>query len=154
MDLTAVYQKTPRGEEEIRTRKAKLAPKLRTMLILMDGTKPLAELQDVAKRLAVPEDFVAALTAQGLIAPVGGAPAAPVGPAAEFAKFSAARRFMNDTVVNAIGLRSFFLTLKIEKCNSRQELADLLEDYGKALAKGFAPEEAAVLGERMRELLA
>ena len=67
--------------------------------------------------------------------------------------FSAAQRFMNDTVVNALGMRAFFLTLKIEKCASRRELAALIEDYTKAITKGAGAEEAAVLSERVRELL-
>lgn len=167
MEPNAVFQKTAKGEEEIRTRAAKLAPKLRTMLILVDGTKTVGELRAVAERLAVGEDFIAALSQHGLIAPASAspsaAPAAAEAPGAapvattrqerEFARFRAAQRFMNDTVVNALGLRSFFLTLKIDKCNTREDLSGLVEDYQKALAKGFSEAEAAVLLERMRELL-
>ena len=60
---------------------------------------------------------------------------------------------MNDSVVNALGMRAFFLTLKIEGCSNTGELANLLDDYSKAIEKGSGPEAAAVLTERARELL-
>jgi len=162
MDPNVVYHKTRKGEDEIKARGAKLPQKVRTMLILIDGTRSAAQLGSVAKQLGVAEDFIGILEGQGLIAAAAaaqgsasGAPAqaAPAAPQAEFQRFSRAQRFMNDTVVNALGMRSFFLTLKIEKCSSRAELASLLDDYGKAIAKGAGAEEAAVLVERAREML-
>ena len=161
MDANAVYQKTGKGEEEIRTRAAKLDQKLRNILILVDGSKTVGQLQGVAARLGLTQDAVGQLEKLGLVSPVGGAAARPVAAAAqgaapgdEVGRFMAAQKFMNDTVVNALGMRGFFLTLKIEKCASRAELAELLDDYGKAIAKGSGNETAAVLTERARELLA
>src|SRR4051812_17674857 len=101
MDTNAVYQKTPKGEDEIKTRNAKLPQKLRTMLILVDGTKTGGELQGVAQRLGITEDYIGTLEAQGLITRIGGsaaaAPRAAEGPKDEVQRFSAAQRFMNDT---------------------------------------------------------
>ena len=162
MDSTAVYRKTRKGEEEIKTRSAKLAQKLRTLLILIDGTKKLVELQEVAKRLGIPEDSLAALETQGLIeraaaaAPAAAPGAAPGAPPAgsEVERFQGAQRFMNDTVVNALGIRSFFFVLKLEKCGTRAELREILGDYGKAIEKGAGAAEAAVLAEHARALLA
>src|SRR4051794_23830109 len=155
MDTNAVYQKTPKGEDEIKTRNAKLPQKQRTMLILIDGTKTFAQLQAISQRLGITEDYLGALEAQGLIARIGGAAASvgAEGPKDEVQRFSAAQRFMNDTVVNALGMRAFFLTLKIEKCSSRGELAELLDDYAKAITKGQGAESAAVLTDQARELL-
>jgi len=159
MDANAVYQKTGKGDDEIRTRAGKLDQKLRNILILVDGTKTAGQLQAVAARLGMTQDVIGQLATLGLIAPAGGAArpaAAPAGgplPGDEVARFMAAQKFMNDTVVNALGMRGFFLTLKIEKCSSRAELTGLLDDYGKAIAKGSGNEAAAVLAERARELL-
>lgn len=157
MDATIVYRRTPKGEDEIKTRAAKLAPKLRTMLIMIDGTKTAGQLQPVAERLGLGAEYASALEQDGFISlgaakPGGGA--APAAPKDEVARFSAAQRFMNDTAVNALGMRSFFFTLKVERCASRAELSQLLEEYSKVITKGAGAEEAAVLGERMRELLA
>ena len=158
MDPNLVYHKTRKGEDEIKARSAKLPQKVRTMLIMIDGTKNAVQLGDMAKKLGVTEDFIGLLQSQGLIeaagAPRAAAPQTAGGsPQDEFQRFSAAQRFMNETVVNALGMRSFFFTLKLEKCSSRGELAELLEDYGKAIAKGAGAEEAAVLTERAREML-
>jgi len=156
MDASTIYQKTAQGEQEIKTRAAKLPQQMRTMLILTDGTKPLGELRGVAQRLGIKEDFVATLEGKGLIAPLGGrtAQAAPAAPQDEFARFTAARRFMNDTVVDAMGIRSFLFTLKIEKCGTRAELSFLLDDYTRLIKKGSGEAQAAVFTERARELLA
>ena len=165
MDANAVFQKTGRGDAEVKQRGAKLPPKVRTMLIMIDGTRTYAQLQAIAQRLGVAEDYVGMLSSAGFIARIdaaGQGPSAAVkaaiassaAPASEAERFMAARRFMNDTVVNAIGLRAFFFTLKIEKCSTRADLAALLEDYGKAITKGAGAEEAAVLLERAKELLA
>jgi hypothetical protein len=158
MDASTLYQKTRKGEEEIKNRQLKLPPKLRTMLILIDGRKTIAQLNALAAQLGTGDDYAAQLEGHGLIA--GGTSAAvppttsPAEPAnGEYERFAIARRFMNETVVNALGMRSFFFVLKLEKCSTRAELATLLEDYGKAIAKGADQNEASVLVERARELL-
>ena len=160
MDATAVYYKTPKGEEEIKTRAAKLPQKLRTMLIMIDGTKTAGDLGEIAKRLSISEDFIAALEGQGLVARAGAGTGGSPSPAAatpagsdEVARFVAAQRFMNDTVVDALGIRSFFFSMKIEKCASRAELAQLLDEYAQAITKAAGPEQASVVVERARELL-
>jgi hypothetical protein len=38
MDVNAIYVKTEKGEEEIRSRAYKLSQRLRTILIMVDGT--------------------------------------------------------------------------------------------------------------------
>jgi hypothetical protein len=152
-----VYRKTPKGEQEIRARSAKLTQKLRTMLILIDGTKDKLQLNGMAKQLGVADDYLASLESLGLIeaggASAGAAAADAAAPQDEFERFRAAQRFMNQTVVNALGMRSFFFTLKLEKCSNRAELAEMLDEYAKAVAKGADDNEAGVLTARARELL-
>src|SRR3954471_15544505 len=98
MEPNSVYQKTRKGEDEIKTRDAKLAPKVRTMLILIDGSKTRTQLDDMARRLGAPADYAAVLEGKGLIARLDAAGAAAAsGPAGdELTRFSTARRFMND----------------------------------------------------------
>ena len=54
----AVYAKTRAGMEEVKNRKVKLPPKMRTMLILIDGTKPALILREEAEALGVAPDFL------------------------------------------------------------------------------------------------
>ena len=80
--------------------------------------------------------------------------AEPVPRVNEYEAFRTAKQFMNDTIVNSLGIKAFFFTLKLEKCSNRQELSDLLQQYTKALAKSGGVEEAEVLTQRAQELLA
>ena len=60
---------------------------------------------------------------------------------------------MNDAVVDALGFRAFFFTLKLEKCFSRADLAALLPDYDAPVKKGNDPEVARLMSQRARDLL-
>ena len=66
-----VYRKTALGVAEVQERKLKLNPRLRTMLILVDGTLDEAALRDNAAQLGAPDDFLAKLLEAGLIEPIG-----------------------------------------------------------------------------------
>jgi hypothetical protein len=77
----AVYAKTAAGAEEVKNRKMKLAPKLRTMLILIDGAKPVLILREEGEALGVPADFIEQLEKLGLVIPAGPAGTSPAAPA-------------------------------------------------------------------------
>ena len=129
------YAKTPKGTDEIGNRRNNLRGKMRTMLILIDPRKSTDELRDQASKLGVPPNFLETLVHDGYIAPAGGAalPAEAAGiplpdapPAVdEFARFREAKTFMNESVVNALGIRAFVFTLRLERCANRADLAAL-----------------------------
>lgn len=160
MNSRDVVVKTAEGVAELKQRSRKLPPRLRTMLIMIDGSLTVAQLKQAAAGLGAPEGFLDHLQQQGLIAlrpaaPTTGAHAEAATTAApEAERFRAAQRFMNDTVVDALGFRAFLFTLKLERCFTRAELAALLDDYEKAIVKGSGPEVARVLTSRVRALLA
>ena len=163
-----VFVKSRAGVEEVKGRKLKLPPKLRTLLILVDGTKPVLILNEEGAALGAPADALEQLERQGLIERVGDAPSPDAGerravvraPAAgdparldPVARFRMAQQFMNETVVNALGLKAFFFTLKLEKCATVDDLRAVLADYRAALAKASGDAEADVLARRARDLL-
>ena len=164
---STVFVKSRAGVEEVKGRKLKLSPKLRTLLILIDGSKPVGVLNAESAALGAPPDALEQLERQGLIERVGAAPlpnpqerrAVVRGPSADparldpVARFRAAQKLMNETVVNALGLKAFFFTLKLEKCSNVEDLRGLLGDYRSALAKASGDAEAEVLSRRVRELL-
>ncbi len=169
MQPEAIYVKTEAGVTEVRKRALKLPPRLRTVLILVDGTLNAAALQQAATSLGAPADSLEMLLQHGLIASSAAAPdavtaadveqtLAPAGTAAlagmtDPERFRAAQKFMNDSVVDALGLRAFFFTLKLEKCYTLDDLRALLPDFGKAVARGSEAEVAAVLEARARAML-
>jgi hypothetical protein len=172
MNQTEIFVKTEAGADEVRARSRKLAPRLRTMLIMIDGSLSVSQLAEAAATLGAPSDFLQALQEQGLIRRRAAAAAAessvasdagratapadldlPLPALNEGDRFRAAQKFMNDTAVDAMGLRAFFFTLKMEKCFTSADLRDLLPDYLKLVTKGSGEETARVLGARARDLL-
>jgi hypothetical protein len=164
MATGTVYRKTERGAAEVRDRKLKLGPRLRTMLILVDGALPEFLLKEDAQRLGAPPDFLQQLLSAGLIEPVAGsapasaaaakaAPSAAV-PADEFTRFREAKNFMNTTIVDALGIKSFFFTMKLERAGTCADLRGLVEPYREAIAKAEGEEHAEVMVARLKEMLA
>jgi hypothetical protein len=165
----AIYGKTRAGAEEIKNRKVKISSKLRTMLILIDGTKPAFLLREEAQTLGVDENFLEQLEQLNLIERVGavatgqfaafvqGDVAEVGGPALagmdKVARFRMAQQFMNDTAVNALGIKAFFFTLKLERCATVADLGQLAQAYHDAIAKAAGQAEADVLTRRVHELL-
>lgn len=177
MELKTGVVKTAKGVEEIETKKYKLPSRTRTLLILVDGVKTLAAIREMAGHLGLPPALIDELIQQGFVevksvpaviqvvaavasnvSPALSAPAAVPATASaagvpEHERFRTAKQFMNDTIVNSLGIKAFFFTLKLEKCSTRQELSELLEPYSKALAKSRGAQEEALLTQRARDLL-
>ena len=80
METTTRLAKTDKGREEIEHRRYKLPGKVRTLLILIDGTRTIDEVARDAQKLGAPEDAVLQLMREGFVASVaGGARGAPAG---------------------------------------------------------------------------
>lgn len=166
-----ILVKTAAGSEEVKARSRKLAPRLRTVLIMADGQLSAGQLRKAAATLGAPADALDVLIQQGLLAPLAGksaraatasaavaaaeASATPdaAPPPADGERFRAALKFMNDSAVDALGLRAFFFTLKLEKCYTAADLLALMPDYAKVIAKGSGGDVARVLEARAREML-
>ena len=164
MSAGDIYSKTALGVREVSDRKLKVSPRLRTMLILFDGLQPAFVLKEEGQKVGAPEGFIEQLLGLGLIAKTGtvasqGASAAVdqslnlVPAVDEYTRFRAAKEFMNVGVVNALGLKSFFFTLKLERAGNVADLRELVEAYKAAIAKASGQAEAEVLTERLLEML-
>ena len=166
MSVADIYGKTALGVQEVSARKLKLQPRLRTMLILIDGKQPLLILRDEAEKVGAPKDFLEQLITIELIAKVGSvtisatpsadtAAVAPRGntPDELYAQFRQAKTFMNVSVVNAMGIKAFFFTLKLERAGTVEDLRALVEPYRQAIGKASGSAEAEVLTQRLRDML-
>jgi hypothetical protein len=145
------------GAAEISKRRKNLRGRMRTMLILIDPSRTAEELRAQAAQLGVPDDFLETLVREGYLSPVAGSePAEAVTQAVsdrELARFRRAQAFIQETIVDAIGVRAFMFTLKLERCVTRAELAALLPEYEKAIAKFRDEAQTRLLVERATELL-
>lgn len=159
--------KTNEGRDEIQHRTRKLPTVLRSILLIVDGDRSARHLRDLIASLHGPGDALEQLETMGLIASSAAVaathlahsptPAAPVAlPAAVngAAPTDAAERYrtlytlMSETVREHLGLRGYFLQLKIERCGNSEELAELLPDLSAALGKVRKDDIAAEIEAR------
>jgi len=157
VDANLTYQKSAKGLDEIRSRRYRLPKRPRVLLILVDGRTPLDLVLSQARALGIEDSTVYELISAGFIEPVpsgmAGTEADPAmnGDAAE--RFARAQRLMNDSIVNALGFRALFFTLRLERCATLADLQALLPEYQKALSRGGDSAEVGVLTSRLRALL-
>jgi hypothetical protein len=134
--MTRILRKTDKGVDEIATRANHLVPRLRTALILVDGTRNEAELGQLIKQH--PTETLEELLTLGYVevASVVEVPAkkaadepvskkaAPAAGEKSFADFRAeAVRAFNDLT----GPAGEALAMKMEKASSREQLGPLLQ---------------------------
>jgi hypothetical protein len=103
---TSIYNKTDKGREEIATRKYRVAPRLRTLLVMIDGRQPLGSLLTNFAALGLNHDCVTELVEQDYIRLVSGGPAASVPAAPQAARPPASARARMQARVRAAAQRS------------------------------------------------
>ncbi|HEY0847788.1 MAG TPA: hypothetical protein VGE12_20650, partial [Noviherbaspirillum sp.] len=152
---TTIFDKTDKGREEISTRKYQLAPRLRTLLVLVDGKQPKDELLKKVTGIGLTEESIEELVNNGFIQAIAAPePPTPVEatpteePAQQAQKasgngilpegqtqFQAIYQFYNETIRSTIGLRGYALQLKVEKAATIDELRELRKPYLEAVLK-------------------
>lgn len=179
---TCVYDKTDKGREEIATRKYQIPPRLRSLLVMIDGRRSLDSLLSNFSAIGVTEEGIQELLREEYIAVVGnaGARPAPVPPAPvrapvidalreatlpdpvihsaaptmdEQERCAALYAFYNQTIKSTIGLRGVMLQLKVEKCATVADFRALRLAYLEGVLKAKGREMALSLRERLDHLL-
>jgi hypothetical protein len=154
----AVYLgRTEKGQTEILQGGKSLRWKLRAVLFFVDATKTAAEVERHIRMIDAPPDAIDQLVALGHIETVGYAPPPPAPPAAtpdsRIAHFRVAKAFMNEAIVDALGIMALRFTLKLERCAAAEDLIGLLPAYTEALQKKLNREVARALVEHTHGLL-
>jgi hypothetical protein len=156
MNAGDIYSKSARGIEEVSNRMMNLSSEARTMLILVDGHVPIFALREAARKVGAAPDFLEQLQTMGLVVKSGSVASQNVVSAQrtdEFTRFRLAQDFMNKTVVNALGIKAFFFTLRLERASNLKELRELIASYKEAIAKGSGEAEADVLASRLQAMM-
>ena len=147
-----LYFKTDAGKQEIQDRGRKLPASLRSLLLMVDGQRDQTQLRDLMTGLHAPDDALEQLLVMGLVKrSEPAAPAVPAAPAlavvetgplpgevklpADFGRYRSLYEIVTDTVRRHIGLKGYFLQLKIEKCADVDALLALLPEIATALTK-------------------
>ncbi|MEO7325249.1 MAG: hypothetical protein ABIW82_10520 [Dokdonella sp.] len=135
--------KTDAGRAEMQTRANKLPSALRSILLLVDGRRDVALLRRLSDGLHGPADALEQLMALQLIAAAETPEPAPANAVSDVAmRYSMLSGLMSEAVRQHLGLRGFFMQLKIERCADFAELELLLPDVAEAVAKARTREYA------------
>ncbi len=114
-----VYQKSPKGSEAIATRQHGLAPKLRSLLILVDGKRGFEDLEKLSQ--GDTGELLGQLLDDGFIEPTAAAAAsavrtapAPLAPMASAISLADAQRFAVRRLTDMLGPNAEELCMRIE----------------------------------------
>jgi hypothetical protein len=138
MDAQSIFAKTDAGHHEIATRAARLGPRLRALLILVDGQSTPVALAEKASTLGVIAPMLAELEAKGFIvdtnaqarsltnAQAGTQRAGEKATSATGAETSIgeARRYAIDQMLALLGPGADMFTARLETTTSRQALVE------------------------------
>lgn len=161
------FAKTEAGRLEIEARTRRLPAALRSILLMVDGQRSEAELRGLIEGLKAPVDALEQLQALGLIENGWSAAARPAGQATTLAEraspetgegpVDAAQEYrwlyerMSGAVARYLGLKGYFLQLKIERCTDAQTLLALLPELESALRKARGAAFTAQWSEQTRQ---
>ena len=157
--MALIHAKTAAGRREIEDRGLRLAPALRSVLLLVDGQRDSRELLQMAQGLRAPEDALEQLLALGLIEVVGGnaerAPPVPVTTQLgdDPLRYQQLRDWMAESVRRHLGLKGYLIQLKIERSRSAVGLEQLWPEVAAALGKAKSPAFASRWLEETRALV-
>jgi len=158
MNQGEIYAKTEEGVLELKERKRNLPIALRSLLIMVDGSRTVAEVLERARALRVDVTALATLERVGLIAKRFSAPSAAESEAAatprsegEVQQFLAAQQQLSDAINQHLGFRGYMMMMRLQRASNLRDLHDLLPDFAKAMVKRVGMEAATpIVGELER----
>lgn len=165
-----IFDKTDKGREEIATRKFQLPPRLRSLLVMIDGKQSADDLLQKVVGIGLSAESITELVNNGFIQQIAAPAAASVAvepapaitpeqtpgneaPLTGANQFQAVYQFYTETIKSTIGLRGYGLQLKVEKAGSIEELRELREPYLEAVLKAKGNEMAQSVRARLDQLL-
>lgn len=143
--MALLHAKTAAGRQEIEDRARRLPAALRSILLMVDGQRDDDALRGLLPGLRAPADTLEQLGAMGLIEVIGGSLApAPVvaytaGRENDPALYQQLYDAMSEAVRRHLGLKGYFLQLKIERCTDAPGLEKLWPDMVAAIGKVRSP---------------
>jgi hypothetical protein len=159
--MKTIYRKTAKGTEAIANRQSGLGPRHRSLLIMIDGKRSVAELAPVGSALGDVADLIQALQAEGLIEAVNAAaPAAAGAPGAEAAEapprvtLSQAQRHAVRLLNDLLGPGGADLCMRVESTRSAQEFRAVLKRAEQVVRDGLGARKAERFIEEMESLRA
>lgn len=158
LDTTAIYQKTATGSQALAERNPALTPRLRSLLILVDGKRSCPELLQVAQALGDGEQLLAQLLALGFMearaqvpAPAAAEPAAAAAAPVSSLSLPQAQRLAVRKLTDLLGPTADDVCLRIEATRTPQEFAAAVERAEEMLRRVAGPRKAAEFAAALAE---
>lgn len=130
MNLQAVLQKTEKGVEEIKTHAQGLEPRLRTLLIVVNGKTTGADLVKQFERVGNIRPMLERLVADGFVRE---------GRAAASVDFKGIRLQLSHALTDAMGPAGDAIALQLEGCKSMDALRAFVKEKRPELEGAFGP---------------
>lgn len=128
MNLNSMLSKTAKGVEEIETRKYHLDQRARTLLVVVNGKTPVAELVRKFEVMGDITPMFERLVAHGFIAETQAREETRTAEAAApAANFQDMRAQLSMALLDALGPDGDSITAKLESCRSVQELKNYID---------------------------
>ncbi|TMG98676.1 MAG: hypothetical protein E6H71_05295 [Betaproteobacteria bacterium] len=162
MHSSDIYTKTELGVRELRERHLNLPLPLRSLLIMIDGNRTVANVLEKARALGLDDKAFETLAIQGLVAPKFSAPSAAVNGAmepqrseADVERYLRAQQMMSDAINSHLGFRGYGLMMRLQKAANLHELHDLLRDVAAVLVKRMGIDGATpIVSEIEQQIIA
>jgi hypothetical protein len=163
MSAATIYVKTPKGIEEINNRSHGLPPRLRQVLILLDGKRDSDEIAQMLPD-GESEALLTKLVDGGFVVPLQSAPEKETAPGKlavkierpenDAERFEMAKHFMRNTINTFLGGMGSGLINQIDKCTNFDELRQHFGSWKEAIElSGDGRKQLADLENRLAALL-
>jgi hypothetical protein len=160
MNPGEIFAKTDEGVRELKERTHNLPIALRSLLIMIDGNRTVAELLVRARALRIDATAVAELERAGLIAKRFSAPSAaesenvPVPRSeGEVQRFLAAQQQVSNTINTHLGFRGYLMMMRLQRASNLRDLHDLLPDLAQSLVKRMGIDAATPIVQELQRLI-
>jgi hypothetical protein len=162
IDQMQVFVKTDLGRRTIQHRSIELPRAARTILLLVDGRSTVAKLQQFIAATHASAETLHELESMGLIESIE--PDHPLHSEAEesistrtqmteIERFNGLYELMCEVSATFLGLRGYFVQLKIERSANAGELLELRKDLIEAILNRHGAEVAKEISRRIKEFL-
>ena len=159
MNPGEIYAKTDEGVRELKERKLNLPIALRSLLIMIDGSRTVGEVLERARALRVDASTFSALERAGLIAKRFSAPSvedekAPAPRSEdEVERFIAAQQQLSALINEHLGFRGYLMMMRLQRAENLRDLHDFLPDFAQALVKRMGVGAATAIVARLERLI-
>jgi len=160
METAEIYAKTELGLRELKERHLNLPVPLRGLLIMVDGSRTVADVLEKARALRLDGSALEALEVGGLIAKKFSAPSTATNGAEtpsrtedEVERFMSGQQMMSDAINRHMGFRGYGLMMRLQKTANIRDLHDLLREFAAALVKRIGMDKATPIVSEIEALI-